>query len=90
MSPSLWWDNGSLLKVAPAFVADTEKALRSVHIAVGKEGKGMVGPTKELAALIRKQPDVRVGFKYFPEFGHADPLHGAVMESFRWMGQDPK
>ena len=78
------------MKVAPAFVADTEKALRSVHIAVGKEGKGMVGPTKELAALIRKQPDVRVGFKYFPEFGHADPLHGAVMESFRWMGQDPK
>ncbi|MEZ4739278.1 MAG: alpha/beta hydrolase-fold protein [Flavobacteriales bacterium] len=86
VSPSLWWDDGSLLKVEPAFMTNKEKAPRSVFIAVGKEGKGMVGPAKDLAAIVRKQGVVRVGFRYFPEYGHADPLHGAVMEGFRWAG----
>ncbi len=87
VSPSLWWDDGSLLKLAPAFAADRASVPQSVFIAVGKEGKGMVGPAKQLAALVRKQPGIRVGYKYLPEFDHANPLHRAVMEGFRWMGE---
>lgn len=86
VSPSLWWDNRSLLDVVPAFSTNNSTAPKEVFIAVGKEGKGMVGPAKKLAALLKKQKNIRVGYQYLPEFDHTNNMHRAVMEGARWMG----
>jgi hypothetical protein len=86
VSPSLWWDDGSLLGQGPTFVADKDSAPEMVFIAVGKEGKEMIRPAEQLAKLVRQQ-GVRVGYQYLPEFDHANILHQALMDGFRWMGE---
>ena len=45
VSPSLWWDNESLLKYTPTLYTSTKK---SIFIAVGKEGQVMERTAKEL------------------------------------------
>jgi len=86
VSPSLWWDNRSLLDVSPAFSTQAGTAPKEVFIAVGKEGKGMVGPAKKLAAILRKNGGIRVGFTYLAEFDHTNNMHSAIIEGVRWMG----
>lgn len=83
VSPSLWWDDGSLLR-APSTAAS--QAPQRVFIAVGKEGKTMVQGAQRLAARARKNPATRVAYRYLPRHDHANILHQAVLEGFRWMG----
>lgn len=84
VSPSLWWDDGSLLNIAPAFT-DPAKAPKQVYIAVGREGRVMVGGAKKLAALVKKSAKTRMGFSYLKEFDHGNILHRAVLDGVRWM-----
>jgi predicted alpha/beta superfamily hydrolase len=93
VSPSIWWDGGSLLRTSPAF-ADAAMAPAKVFIAVGKEGKPassagrrMQGDAKRLYKLVRKNPRIRAGFAYLPQHDHANILHQAVMDGLRWMGE---
>ncbi len=88
VSPSVWWDNGSLLNVQPAFITDPTKAPKQVYIAVGKEGKAMVNGAKKLAAMTKKSTGTKVGFSYLPDHDHASILHRAVMDGFRWMKEN--
>lgn len=85
VSPSVWWDDGSLLKVEPAVVRDPALAPQQVYIAVGKEGKVMVKGAKQLAALAKKSPSTKVGFSYLKDHDHANILHRAVLDGMRWM-----
>ncbi len=85
VSPSLWWDNGSLLKQKPAYPTGTANAQAQVFIAVGKEGSRMVGDARKLNALLRKSPSTRVGLARLPDLDHTNILHRAVMDGFRWM-----
>jgi uncharacterized protein len=81
VSPSLWWDGGSLLR-------DAQTALPvgcRVHVAVGKEGAGMVKPAKELVKVMQKgapNPGL-VTFDYLPEEDHATILHEALYRAWR-------
>jgi hypothetical protein len=86
VSPSVWWDGGSLLNVPPAFLSDPTKAPQQVYIAVGAEGKVMVSGAKKLAALARKSAKTRVGYSYLKDHDHANILHRAVLDGVRWMG----
>ena len=88
VSPSVWWDNGSLLNLQPGFLADPSKAPKQVYIAVGKEGKVMVNGAKKLAAMTKKSTGTKVGFSYLPDHDHASILHRAVMDGFRWMKEN--
>ncbi len=90
VSPSVWWDNGSLLDVQPAFITDPAKAPKQVYIAVGKEGKVMVNGAKKLAAMTKKSATTKVGFEYLPDHDHANILHRAVMDGFRWMKENAR
>jgi len=85
VSPSVWWDNGSLLKLEPAFIADPTRSPKQVYIAVGNEGKLMVNGAKKLAALTRKSATTKVGFSYLPKHDHANIFQQAVLDGFRWM-----
>ncbi len=87
VSPSLWWDNGSLLAAPTQPLEGSLSGIASVYIAVGKEGKGMVQPAKQLAARLRKARVPRVQFQQFPDLDHGNILHRATLEGVRWMGE---
>lgn len=75
VSPSLWWDDESLLKRELSIPKET-----AVYIAVGEEGEVMVRVAKELRAKVEEAigEESTIDFKYFPECNHADVLHKAV------------
>ena len=85
VSPSLYWDDGSVLELPTTFLSDTAKAPRQVYVAVGKEHPIMVKGAKSLTTLLRKNSSIEVGFQHLKEFDHANILHRAVMDGFRWM-----
>lgn len=91
VSPSLWWDNGSLLKQPLARFEH-----KDIYIGVGKEG---LAPTKiprvmevdanVLADKIKnlKNRNVNVYFDYLPQENHATIMHQAVFHSFKLFRQ---
>lgn len=95
VSPSLWWNNGLLLK---SNVQDESNftGQTKVYIAVGKEG---LAPTDEPhvmevdANLLYDKlkaadiPNVKLYFDYLPEENHGTILHRAVDRGMEWMGE---
>lgn len=84
VSPSLWWDHGSALEIPADALSSPDIGVVSVHITVGKEGKAMVGPARRLASLARKAHVPRVAIHRITDLDHANILHEAVMDAFRW------
>lgn len=86
VSPSVWWDNGSILKLKSAA---TEQPTR-VYIAVGKEGKtpGAIPHVMETDARllynkVRLMKNTKVYFDYLPNESHATIGHQAVLNAFK-------
>lgn len=88
VSPSLWWDDGSLLEVEPTFLREPNRAPKQVCIAVGREGKVMVHGAKKLASIAKKSSATKVGFRHLPDFDHGNILHRAVHDGLRWMKEN--
>ncbi|MCG8576844.1 MAG: alpha/beta hydrolase [Flavobacteriales bacterium] len=80
VSPSLWWDDESLLKVDPK----SYTAPKSIYVAVGKEGKVMERTAKELYEKLNllKKENSQLYFEFFEEQNHGDVLHLAVYNAF--------
>ena len=99
VSPSLWWDNGSLLNVNSEIVNDSFKQPTDVYIGVGKEG---LTPTEiprvmEVDANLlyekiksTKSKSVNVQFDYLPEEDHATILHQAVSNAILLLNPNKK
>lgn len=83
VSPSLWWDNESLLAKQPMFTALPGKV--NVYIAVGKEGKIMERDAKTLYNLLNKHKNLNTGFQYLPNKNHATIYHEALYKAFEWL-----
>lgn len=93
VSPSLWWNNGSLLNTDSEIFQENFKQQTEIYVAVGKEG---LTPTKLprvmevdanlLAEKIKasKSKNIKVYFDYFPEENHGTILHPAVSNSFKF------
>lgn len=89
VSPSLWWDNGSLLK----FTIETQVTQpTSVYIGVGKEGltpstnpRVMEVDANLLAEKLKstKNKLLNVQFDYLPDEDHATIMHQAVFNAFK-------
>ncbi|MCU0319544.1 MAG: alpha/beta hydrolase-fold protein [Flavobacteriales bacterium] len=88
VSPSLWWDGGSLLQLNHDVLMAPDIGVATVHITVGDEGRGMVGPAEQLAALLRKESQARIELQRIHGLDHANILHRAVMDYFQWRGQE--
>lgn len=88
VSPSLWWDDGSLLN------SKTELNLnnKSIFIGVGKEGKTMEGAANALHEKLKQQPNKKLQFQYFEQLDHGDTLHLAAYAGFEFLfkQQSPK
>ncbi|MFZ6870557.1 alpha/beta hydrolase [Undibacterium sp. Di27W] len=85
MSPSLWWDNESLLKQAPALLKNLPSQPMKVYLAVGKEGSQMEGDARALSRAITqsKAKNLSYHFEFLPGEDHGSILHGAAMHAFQ-------
>ena len=92
VSPSLWWDNGSLLDQTPRILRDDFTQPTDVYIGVGREGltptaapRVMEVDANVLADKIQStgSKTVKVVFDYLPAEDHATIMHQAVSNAFR-------
>ncbi|MBC5839755.1 alpha/beta hydrolase [Flavobacterium muglaense] len=92
ISPSLWWDNCSLLNVESPIYQESFKEKIDIYIGVGKEG---LAPTEiphvmEVDANLlseklknTKCKNIKVSFDYLPEEDHATITHQAIFNAMR-------
>lgn len=80
ISPSLWWNDESLLKDAPQLLKKAGSKPNNVYIAVGEEGDQMKNDAKNLADLLHQTAPQKenIFFVHFPEENHLTILHNAV------------
>ncbi len=80
VSPSLWWDDESLLQVSSADLS----SVNAVYIGVGEEGPTMKRVAEELFEKLRNDKSIKenISYRYFPELDHGDTLHLAVYDAF--------
>jgi predicted alpha/beta superfamily hydrolase len=85
VSPSLWWDDESLLKVAPVLLAGQSDTKKWVYISVGAEGKEMEGDAAVIARTLQKsgKKNLKVDFIPLPKENHATILHNSVYEALK-------
>ncbi len=93
VSPSLWWNNGSLLNEAADNLKDSSLPKTEIYLAVGKEGltptalpRVMEVDANLLAEKIKdlKNISLKLWFDYLPEEDHGTILHQAVMNAFKY------
>lgn len=91
ISPSLWWNDGSLLKHSPQILSANQNP-SSVYIGVGKEGLApstiphvMEVDANLLVEKLRKidNKKLQIHFDYLPEEDHATITHQAVFNALR-------
>lgn len=87
VSPSLWWDNESLLKDAKMFLGAHKKMPVNVYVSVGTEGDVMEREAKSLAELLKNsgQQNMKVEFQFLPKENHATILHQSINDTFKLM-----
>jgi len=78
VSPSLWWDDQSLLKEQ----MQATSATKQVFIAVGKEGRVMKQVARRLKKKVQSEmgSGAVVGFTYYPKLNHGNIMHEAVYD----------
>lgn len=82
-SPSLWWDNESLLKQTENLISQNIKKKKNVYLAVGEEHKIMVKEAKALAAILEKNKNLfNFSFRFLSKENHATILHNSLYEAF--------
>ena len=87
VSPSLWWDNESLLKDSKMFLGAHTKIPANVYIAVGAEGEIMEREAKSLAEFLKKsgKSNLKAEFLFLSNENHATILHQSVNDIFKLM-----
>jgi predicted alpha/beta superfamily hydrolase len=88
VSPSLWWDDISLLEIEP----QPYSGQKSIYIAVGKEGEQMERPASDLyQKLLSSDTGASdVYFNFLEGQDHDDALHLAVYDSFEKIFRERK
>jgi predicted alpha/beta superfamily hydrolase len=95
VSPSIWWNNGSILDQDSEILQKSFSQQTQVYIAVGKEGltpteipRVMEVDANLLAEKIKntKSKSVQVYFDYMPDENHATILHQAVYNALKMFG----
>lgn len=80
VSPSLWWDDESILTWTPM----KYEVPKSIYIAVGKEGEIMERLANDLYLKLKQdlQENTKLFYKFFPKRDHGDALHVALYDAF--------
>jgi predicted alpha/beta superfamily hydrolase len=83
VSPSLWWDNQSLLRINKEVLRPGFNSPLHIFIAVGKEGAVMENDCRKLTELLQAQKSLKVKLEYLPEEDHGTIMHQAVYKAFQ-------
>lgn len=92
ISPSLWWDDASLLKQSSDLLKENFLPKTSIYIGVGKEGlaPGAIPHVMEVDANLLaeklkagKSKNVTVYFDYLPEEDHGTISHQAISNALK-------
>lgn len=99
ISPSLWWDNGSLLNQNSEILNETFRKKTEIYIGVGKEGltpteipRVMEVDANLLADKLKatKSKSVKVIFDYLPQEDHSTIMHQAVLNALKQLNLTTK
>lgn len=84
VSPSLWWDNQSLLNAAPGLFANQPDNPLRVFVSVGTEGEMMETVAKKLHDTLKNagKQNLTLDFVPMPEEDHATILHRCIYKIF--------
>lgn len=85
ISPSLWWDNESMLKEAEGYFKAQKDMDLYVYVSVGTEGKVMEGEATRLSEILKRsnKKKLKTDFKFLPDENHASILHRSLNEGFK-------
>lgn len=85
VSPSVWWDDESLLKEAKSLFAKQKAENLYVYISVGAEGDVMEKGAKQIADILQSSnaKNLKVDFLPLPKENHATILHQSLYEAFK-------
>ncbi|MDQ3016584.1 MAG: alpha/beta hydrolase-fold protein [Bacteroidota bacterium] len=92
ISPSLWWDDASLLSLKSVMLNQEFDHRTDIYIGVGKEGlgPGVIPHVMEVDANLlaeklknSKSQSVTVHFDYLPEEDHATIAHQAILNAMK-------
>lgn len=98
ISPSIWWDNGSILNADSAILQNNFNQPTKVYIGVGKEGltpteipRVMEVDANLLAEKLNKtkSKNLKVYFDYLPAEDHATVTHQAIFNALRLLNPAP-
>jgi uncharacterized protein len=80
VSPSLWWNNESLLQEAPKLLQKQPGNTIKVYVSVGSEGKQMEDDAKKLTEILKTsgKKNLTVSLISLPEESHLTILHNSV------------
>ncbi|MBS7564282.1 alpha/beta hydrolase [Mucilaginibacter sp. Bleaf8] len=92
VSPSLWWDDESLLADAPVLLKASHNIRRQVYVLVGNEHKVMQEDAAKLADLLRVTADttLQVNYTFLPDENHLTILHNAVYKALMVLNKKPE
>ncbi|GGI28785.1 alpha/beta hydrolase [Pedobacter mendelii] len=82
VSPSLWWNNESLLSEATKYLENTLTKETNVYITVGTEGKQMENDAKKFAEILQSHKNLKIYFAPLPEENHLTILHNGLYKGF--------
>jgi predicted alpha/beta superfamily hydrolase len=84
VSPSFWWDNESLLTIAPGLLANQPDKKIKVYISVGKEGKQMEDDARQFAEILHAADRSNLQLHFLPLSNetHLTILHNSVYKGF--------
>lgn len=87
VSPSVWWDAGSLVRAAPALLAAQPPGQRKLWFTVGDEGAAEQAKIDSLAKAIEAHPPVGLAWRYepMPTERHSTIYHPAALSALRWL-----
>lgn len=82
ISPSLWWDDESLLRKAPELLEKKRNKKIQVFVAVGSEGQQMEDDAFQLSEILAKSKDNLVSsFAKMTEENHLTILHNSLYKA---------
>jgi predicted alpha/beta superfamily hydrolase len=87
VSPSLWWNDGSLVKESESILQSHPDPKKKVFLALGEEGEEMQAGMDQLVRALEGFGPRQMKWRYesFPEETHATILHRAVYKGFEWL-----
>ncbi len=87
VSPSLWWNNESLLGDAPGLLAKQKDGNIKVYISVGNEEKAMMDDAKKLSEILQTSSAMKRNIFFVPltNEDHLTILHNSVYTGFEML-----